>query len=190
MSDISAHKFPLVYEDLGIDLSLLGCIMLNVNTVPLSEAVQQVISGDDLYYANSPKAKYVDGDVTNLAHVTLLYGLMRTGPEMKKHVDRVLEYKYPSTVTIEDVDFFESNNPEFEYYAIIAHVKRTDEILNAHARLTFLPHIMTFPEYRPHVTLAYIRKDETLRDDYILALNGRLAGRELLAAGLNYGGNN
>lgn len=186
MSDLSSYSFPQVYEDLGIGVQQLGCIMLN--TEPLT--VSDVISEDHLYYAADPAAyKFVDGVVSEkVPHVTLLFGLMRSGPEMKKHVDAVLnDWELPG-LAIEKVDFFESKIPTEPYYCLIARIVQSAEILEGNARLRLLPHVDTFPEYHPHITLAYIKKDETIRDSYLDMLNTKFAGKIIEPRDLNYGG--
>ena len=192
-SKISSHKFPQVYKDLGYNLSLLGCIMLDTEKLIVSD----IISQDHLYFAEHKEHFWINGVVSEkVPHVTLLYGLLRTGLEMQKHVDAVLELVegvdfpeyFPREVTIEKVDFFESKLPDEDYYCLIAHVDPAP-LKEVNDRLRMLPHINTYPDYEPHLTLAYIKKDETLRDSYLELLNTRFAGKAVKALGVNYGGN-
>lgn len=191
-SKFSSHSFPKVYEDLGISISKLGCIMLDVEKLEVSD----VIDSDHLYYASDKSHFWIDGIVSEkVPHVTLLYGLMRSGMEMQKHVDAVLELVeagdfpdyFPREVVIEEVSFFESNLPDEPYYCLIAKVSPLN-LKEVNDRLRLLPHCNTFPDYEPHITLAYIKKDETLRDGYVELLNTRFAGKTVEALALNYGG--
>ncbi len=186
MSDLSSYSFPQVYEDLGINVQMLGCIMLN--TEPLK--VSDVIDKDHLYFAADPaQYKFVNGIVSEtVPHVTLLFGLMRSGPEMKKHVDAVLDDWTLPALEVEEVSFFESKIPTEPYYCLIAKIKTSDELLEGNARLRLLPHVDTFPEYHPHITLAYIKKDETLRDLYIDLLNTKFKDNSVEPKDINYGG--
>lgn len=193
MGSISSSSFPQVYEDLGIATNKLGCIMLDVEPLIVSD----VINENDLYYATDAEAhSYVDGIVCEeTPHVTLLFGLMRSGHEMKKHVDAVLGFEspidlpeyFPTSVKIDHVDFFESNYADEAYYCIIAKLEVTDALLEANGRLRMLPHIDTFMTYTPHITLAYIKHNDTMRDSYVEMLNTRLAGKSVKAVGINYG---
>lgn len=193
-----AHDFPQIYIDLGYDLTKLGCIMLGLEVEQLVKAVNDVVIQDDLYYATNPDRFWINGNVAEKAHVTLLYGLVRSGKEFKKHVDALLglgdgdtvpAFSLPQSVEVEEVNFFDSPYADDEYFCLIGHLKLTDALKEAHDRLTFLPHIETFPGYKPHVTLAYIRKDEKVRDDYIVALNKKLAGLPIPTGQIDYGGN-
>lgn len=181
---LSAHQFKSVYAELGYDLAELGCIMLDLEpqTFKINESA--------LYYANNKKYGWIDGNVAGKTpHVTLLYGLLRSGNELKKQVDTLLPKDcIPKEVTIEKVAHFDSPYDDEPYYCIVAHLKVTPELQEAHDRLTFLPHIDTFAGYKAHFTLAYIKKNERTRDSLITSLNGHYKGKTIKTGKLNYGG--
>lgn len=179
----SSNDFKQVYEDLGIDAGRLGCIMIDVEKIPVSD----VIPADALWFKEDEPDSHTQGAVSeNEPHVTLLYGLMRSGLELKKHVDAVLTDWSEEFVTIDKVDFFYSNDPHDKYITIIALVKVTDELLEANGRLRMLPHIDTFATYKPHITLAYVKESSDWKE-YIDTLNSDLAGLNVPVTGLNYG---
>lgn len=185
-----AHDYPKVYEDLGIDLSLLGCIMLNIPAQSVVDKVKEIIPELDAYYARDNKRFWIKG-LTSVEdmHCTLLYGLTRTGAEYRKHVDTVLDGRLPGSVTVDHVSYFDSPYENEEYYCIVAHLVITPELQEAHDRLTMLPHIKTFPGYKAHITLGYIVKDEEKRDEYVSQLNQALKMSTVPTGGINYGGN-
>lgn len=177
-----AHDFPEIYKELGYDLSKLGCIMLDLKPLNL------LIDEDKLYYAKNKTRFWIDGLVADKTpHVTLLYGLLRSGLELKKHVDVLVGDILPKSVVIDHVGYFDSPYEDEEYYCIVAHLKITDELTELNERLKFLPHINTFPGYKAHFTLAYIKKDEEYRDQLIENMNAH-SGAELETVALNYGG--
>ena len=121
-----------------------------------TEIYKRVFKQDDLYY--SENFPWVKGLVLNKnPHITLLYGLLES--VKLEHVETVLKGWNPPKFEIDYYDYFESPNDE-EYYCIIGKIKLTPEILEAHQRLSLLPHINTFFEYKPHLTIAYIKKDK------------------------------
>lgn len=182
MNNLNANQFPEVYKQLGISTSHRGCIMLDIE--PL--IVNDIIAEDQLYV--SPKGNYIDGIVSEeVPHITLLYGLLHSGPEMQLAVDQVLQGWSCESVSVAGVSYFESNDADEDYYAIVARVDVTDTLTEGNGRLRFLPHIDTFVYYQPHITLAYIKKDDKVRDDAVYALNERFAGKQVRALGLNYG---
>src|SRR5690606_35566451 len=97
-------------------------------------------------------------------------------------VDTVLEgWKQPKTLTIEKVGFF----PGDGFSTIVGHIKMTDELFEGNQRLQLLPHVNTYPTYKPHITLAYINEEATT--EWLEALE-ELAGKSLtVRPDLNYG---
>lgn len=182
MKRLNSYMFEDVYKGLQIDLDELGCIMLNV------EPVRGInIDKDWLYYTKDTKKFWIDGYVFDkVAHLTLLYGLLDSGHNWEKHVETVLKEWKMDTVEVESIGYFDSPYKEEEYYCIVAHIKVTDELMEGHQRLEFLPHINTFNGYKPHVTLAYVKKDEQIRDS-VIAMFNNMIGYKLPVKSLNLG---
>jgi hypothetical protein len=185
MSSFNANQFRYIYKHEGIDLDELGCIMLDLEVYIL-----KIFEESSLYYTKDPKKFWINGFVANKTpHITLLYGLLQSGNKYRTYIDEVLKGWSIKTVTVKEVGYFESPYENEPYYCIVAHIDITPELLEGHERLQMLPHIDTFPGYKAHMTLAYIRKDEKLRDETIDVYNTELKGKELKVKGLNYGGN-
>ena len=205
--ELSAHQFPEVYKALGIDLSKLGCIMLDLEEIPnLDRIVQdpftgtqsnlyQFAGGEDAYISPDPSKFWIKGFVGAEPHITLLYGLLTPGNEspMKELVPQILEGWEMTDAEIDHVDFFPSPYPDEPYYCIVAHMKATPELIEGNERLKMLPHINTFPGYKAHATISYIRADrkdsEEYRDWLIEELNIALKGAKVKVKALNFGGN-
>jgi hypothetical protein len=183
---IKAHDYRDMYDELGIDLADIGCVMLDLD----GRMIPNHFKEDELYYTDNPKLWWIKGFVVGeVPHVTLLYGLLKSGKEYEKYINRVLKDWRIASVQIKEVDYFESTYEGAEYYCIIAHVNIDDNLLEGHNRLCLLPHIHTFSDYKGHITIAYIKKDDQLRDHMIQTYNESLKGKELIVTGLNLGGN-
>jgi len=186
--EISSHQFKDVYENLGISLESLGCIMLEVEpTIELLRIGNKLEQEKCLYYAKNKKLFWVDGFVGKKPHVSLLYGLLGVGEDIKPYVDRVLDGWDLKEVEVEKIGFFPSPYPDEEYKCIVAHVKITPKLMEGHERLELLPHINTFPGYKAHFTLAYVNSDDTGID--VIKEFSSLEGKKFSTKGLNYGGN-
>lgn len=192
--EITSHQFPDVYKALGVNLDKLGCIMLDLKPPTGMEAMKKRLETDDALYFAKDKAKFwMQGWVGDEPHVTLLYGLMSPGNEspMKGAVDEVLNGWKKPMIEVDHVGFFESTNTDEPYYCIIGHVVKSPELIEGNERLKLLPHIDTFPGYKPHATIAYIKKSkgEAYRDDIIAVMNSNWKGKRMQIAKINYGGN-
>ena len=105
--DLSANDFPDVYKALGVNINSLGCVMLDIDPIPVTELVLR--AKDDLYWANVKERFWIRGAVGETgAHLTLLYGLMESALKWKPLVDIVLADWTPPLIEIESIGAFES----------------------------------------------------------------------------------
>lgn len=186
MVELTSYHFTDVYSDLGIDVHHLGSVQLQCEHIPVTAAIpkskKKILR--QLYFSKDPNHRWVKGAVAETqAHVTLLYGLLSL--EYQVHIERMLaDWEAPLFVEIENIGWFDSISAGEPYACIVAHIRPTAELLEARARLAFLPHINTFTEYHPHITLAYVRSQ--YRDDWIAALRQNLPPI-LSVVGIDYG---
>jgi hypothetical protein len=183
---LSAMHHRGLYENLGIDLSNVGCIMLDTEPIKVAD----IIAPEDLYYANDPvKNPHTKGAVSEQApHVTLLQGLVKPGPELKAEVDTMLEGWTADSVTIKEIAYFAGADPKEPFDCIVAILDTSGKLQEGNERLQMLPHVTMYPGgYRAHISLAYIQRHPERRDAYIKALNARYAGKKLGVRGINYG---
>lgn len=183
--ELSGYDFEDVYKDLHISRLNLGCVMMDTEKLP-----EFTINEDLLYYSKNPEMKYVQGQVSDRSpHVTLLYGIQ---PGVKKwHVDRVLEGWELPEVKVKYIDHFDPELPNDPYYCVVAHLD-VEDLIPAHKRLSFLPHVNTYQDYKAHLTLAYIDKRAIDVDDFNglkYDLFSLLNGVTLKPLGINYGSN-
>ncbi len=157
---------PEPIQALGVDPSNLGCVMLDV-VLPLK--FREVLPNDWLY--SSENLTYVKG-IEMKSHVTLLYGLLFSAAEHEAWVLEALGDVMdspPLGILIDGLTSFEAVDDGIEYSAVVAQVSRYgigwEFVDECHHRLRGLPHVETFPEYNPHITLAYVQRQFT--DDAI-----------------------
>jgi 2'-5' RNA ligase len=177
---LNAYKIKALRE-MGIEVSKLGCVMLDLE--PIDAAA--FAPSNWAYYAKNPEYKWVKGFEVR-SHITLLYGLLKNANTIRWAIDEVLEGWEPGEVGIDRVGSFPSNLDGEPYACIIGHIRVTAELLDAHARLSYLPHIDTFWDYKPHVTLGYVHK-EFEQDAIATFSQATRGGAMLVPKGLNYG---
>jgi hypothetical protein len=111
--------------------------------------VSDIIKPEDLLEVDPAEHPHMQGIVSeNVPHCTLLYGLLRPGPELQKHVGAVLDGWKADKVTVDDIAIFETSQDDEPCVCIVALLIVTDELAEANARLRLLPHIDTYPEYK------------------------------------------
>lgn len=180
-AQISSRDFPDLYEDTGVDPNDLGCIMVDVEPMHVLKYVPEEFH-EELVNETTRHDHAMGAVAETEAHVTLLYGLLENGNVWKDKVDQLLDGWSLDSVEIENVGYFDTPDS----FAVIAHVKVTAELLDGHERLTLLPHIQTFSEYHPHITLAYVSKDADI-DDWVDYLGTAYNGKTVKTTGINYG---
>ena len=138
----TAYDFPAIYERIGMRLGHFGCIMLDVEPVPVSEILGDPGDWqyDDWFYrSDSDLLRYVRGPVAEtIAHCTLLYGLTpddNAGIDQKESVDELLAGLDLSSVTIDHVGHFPGQMGE-PYSCVIAHLAITDDLREANTLLS------------------------------------------------------
>jgi len=185
----SAHQFKPVYDKLGINLSKLGCVMLDLESNGES-LLPSFVEPNDLYVSKNKERFWIDGDVSRNMHVTLLYGLLDEARSMEGDIEEVLRGWKLDAVEVNRIGCFDSPYPDEDYYCIVAEIVLSNALVEGHERLECLPHINTFPGYKAHATICYIRKDEALRNRIVRSLENRLLGSKILVKNeLNLGGN-
>jgi hypothetical protein len=163
MAEPNIHDYPWLLEELGIDVNALGAVMLPVKFREgyLERGYQMgILLEDDL--VTDPSKFWIKGDVTDNAHVTLLYGLLEPGtePAQAARIKRLLEdWRAPSWLPITGFEAFPpTQDAEVPYSCIVARIgDRNGALAEAHGRLEYLPHVNTFPEWKLHATIAYVQ---------------------------------
>ena len=125
-----------------------GCVMVDYNFENWSDLLES-ISQEDIY-----KVEGKNYGLQPRPHLTLLYGLHKevTDEQIQKCFDGMTEDDFK--VQIDGVSLFE--NPEFDVVKL--GVIKTSKLEEVNKRLSELPNSNQFPEYKPHITLAYIKK--------------------------------
>lgn len=149
----------------------------NVNYIMLDIAGFPRVNIDEelLYYGED----YEQG-IVEQPHVTVAANVLPMVE--KKHVD-MLDIDWPTTVTLDRPAFFEQDDKDIFVYKVVL----APELEKAHNTLLQLPHMTHFPEYNPHITLAYMKKMEPERMSFMVSEAMRHNGRVFEVHNINYG---
>ena len=132
-----------------------GCVLVNYEFPELSQ-LQQAIDKEDIY----DEPHY---GLENEPHVTLLFGLHR-GISKEQVLDKVGALDFV-TCTVSDVSFFRNN-----VFDVLKFKAFNNNFYRANQKLKELPNTQNFPDYSPHMTLAYLKAGRA--DEYVKLFKG------------------
>ncbi len=143
---------------IGCDPDNLGFVGLEVD---LPEVYHEILEPEWEYI--SPTLFYAKGYDVN-PHITLIYGLLFKAHEHREWIDTILARWYkPGFVVMPEVEAFRGDDGNEAYAAIVLTLGDNEYDLNqlktANDELRKLPHVNGYPEYKPHVTVGYVKSE-------------------------------
>ena len=126
-----------------------GCVMLYFD-FPQMNKIHDAINPDDVYNEDGSDSSYSPFGLEDEPHCTLLYGLHDgvTTEEIKDVLDK---YTY-STVKAYNASLFENPN-----YDVLKFDIKGDNMNETNADLKKYPFTSDYPDYHPHMTVAYLK---------------------------------
>lgn len=122
-----------------------GCAMLELD-FPQMESLHEQIDIEDVYEEEGDRSYGLEKE----PHVTLLYGLH---DDVKEDVvkDICIGQQYESIV-LENVSCFEN-----EKFDVLKFDVSGESLHECNKKLSHLPHTTDYPDYHPHMTIAYLK---------------------------------
>lgn len=125
-----------------------GCVMVEIPVSNWNE-ITSSINPEDIYEE--------EGDSTygiqNNPHLTLLYGLHDSvTPDMVKSVFE--NFTDNINIVVDGIDIFENE----DYDVVKFNVKADGALQYLHDELSKFPNSNSFPDYKPHITICYVKK--------------------------------
>lgn len=125
-----------------------GCVLLEFN-FPEIRKIHRAIKKEDLYTSTGPLTYGIEDE----PHVTLLYGLH---PEVTlKDIQDIVDGYSFGPVQISNPSLFEN-----EEYSVLKYEAASVDLLRVNRGLKQLPFTSDFPDYKPHLTIAYIKPEK------------------------------
>ena len=122
-----------------------GCAMLDFS-FPEMDNIHQLIKKEDIYTEEGPQTYGLEDE----PHCTLLYGLHKevNVKEVEKALDKFTYY----TCKIHNPSLFKN-----EKYDVLKFEVKGDNLKETNSELKKLPHTSNFPDYKPHLTIGYLK---------------------------------
>jgi len=128
-----------------------GCVMMEPNKIDGWEEKHLAgIDEKDVYIKPSDDSYGLEEN----PHVTVLYGIHEDEVDPSVVTDMIEQKMEPIKVKISEIDIFENE----EYDVVKYNVPVTDELKEYREMfMNSFENTQTFPEYYPHITLAYVK---------------------------------
>lgn len=126
-----------------------GCVMMEAKIPNWEEYHTAGIEEDDVFIKPLDESYGLESQ----PHVTIVYGIHEDEIDEETIANVIKENLKPLTVKIEEVDIFEGK----EYDVVKYNVPVTPELKKYRALFLKFPNTQNFPEYRPHMTIAYVK---------------------------------
>ena len=126
-----------------------GCVMMDTKIPDWEENHIGGIDEEDVYVKPYDQSYGLEQE----PHVTVLYGIHEDQVDAETIKELIKHNMKPITVKVEDVDFF----PGEEYDVVKYNIPVTPELQQYRDLFMKFPNTQTFPEYHPHMTLAYVK---------------------------------
>ena len=144
-------------RDLRISIGELGCIMLDVTSpTPVADVIRIMVLP---FEQPQPEARFRHSDRVPCHSAIRASPAGQTRPcrRSSRRLDwsrRIDQDRQSRGILVPP-----GGRP---YSCIVARqLSPSREVKDAHARLSMLPHINTHPDFKPHITLAYVHRDRT-----------------------------
>ena len=176
-SEENAHAIALRVIDLVPQIIQMGSSKLNmkkvaevnpkydygvVQTSDVPETVTDAIKDiqgsidKDKLYDGEDEPGWVENGIQKLFHITVLFGV---NDDVKDEVKKVFDKYRPVHIETTEIKYF-SSDPNYDVAIVRC---KSEELTKIHDELKdTLENKETYPNYKPHITIAYLKKGERL----------------------------
>lgn len=132
-----------------------GCLMLDLD-IEDWDRMLAMIDTDDIYDTPAHGLEYHP-------HVTILFGFLPDVKEeaIKEEISK-LKISEPITLTVTGISHFSGTDCDPVKFDVVSpYLNRLHEYFKK------FPHVEDFPEYRPHITIAYVKRGKGAKYDHV-----------------------
>lgn len=124
-----------------------GCLMLYAKVPDWNKKIH-IVKPEDVFEKDD------DYGYEKEPHITIVYGLHNDKIDREELYEKIEEVIRPIRVEVDTIGFFENE----EYDVVKFDVPVTPELKEYRKTFMKFPNTQSFPEYHPHMTIAYVKK--------------------------------
>ena len=129
-----------------------GCVMMETKIPNWEEFHTAGIEEDDVFVKPLDQSYGLE----EKPHVTILFGIHEDEIDSETIKEVIKANMKPLTVMVDEVDVFEGP----EYDVVKYNIPISDQLQGYHDLFKKFPNTQTFPDYKPHMTIGYVRSGE------------------------------
>ena len=130
-----------------------GCVMLYLDLDENKEnEIQSLIDENDLYLGTEDDPGYGREDEP---HVTVLYGIHSDVPD--EDVEKLIDKLTQPELILNKISIFDNSDKGFD---VVKFDVENNELHQMNEMFKKLPYTSEYPDYHPHVTIAYVKAGE------------------------------
>lgn len=129
-----------------------GCVMLFAHVPDWHKLVRRLVREEDIYEAPDDDYGFEDNP-----HITLLWGIHDDAIIDKSIIYNMIAEIPTLKFSVNEINIF--SNDDSPYDVVKFDIKPTKKLLDLREQFeSDLPNTQTFPDYNPHMTIAYVKK--------------------------------
>lgn len=126
-----------------------GCVMMDAKIKDWEDYHTAGIDEEDVYIKPHDKSYGLE----TIPHVTVIFGIHEDEIDDETIKQVIKANMKPITARVEDVDVFEGD----EYDVVKYNIPISDELQEYRDTFMKFPNTQSFPDFKPHMTLAYVK---------------------------------
>jgi len=127
-----------------------GCIMIDATMKDWMAKIKSIVKKDDLYIDPSDNSYGYNKN----PHITILYGIHEDETDKDKIIEDIKTTLEPIETKIKEISIFEND----EYDVVKFDIPVTKQLKKYRKHFLKYPNTQTFPDFHPHMTIAYVKK--------------------------------
>ncbi len=136
-----------------------GCVMLQADVPDWNILTHRIVKEEDLYDPSDEPGEY---GYEEKPHITLLWGIHHDEILDESIIYRKIQEIHDLTVSVSEIEIFKGDETNDNPYDVVKFdIKPSKKLLDLREEFeTELPNTQTFPDFHPHMTIAYVRRGE------------------------------